>query len=253
MGPNNQMSDSVVEIDLVELFYLFRQKLKFIILFAILGGLIAGACTYYLIPPKYEATSKIYIVSASNDSVVNLTDLQIGTNLTADYKELMLSRPVLESAIKNLKLDLTVGQLRAMLKIENPSGTRILQLSTTSTDPKQAQEIANEMANLAVVWLPEVMETNKPNIAEPAIVPDAKCSPSYSKNTAIGAIGLAVLYFGICVVRYLMDDTVRSGEEMERYFGITPLAVVPENKQIKDYAEAEESGKRVFSEKRKRG
>lgn len=253
MNPNQRQTTEEVEIDLVEILYLFRQKLKYIILAAILGGLLVGAYTYFLVAPKYEAKAKIYIVSASNDSVVNLSDLQIGTNLTADYKELMVSRPVMESVIKNLELDITVEQLREMIKVGNPSGTRILSLSATSTDPKQAQQIANEMANLAVVWLPEVMETNEPNIVEPAIVPQTRCSPSYSKNTILGAICLAILYFGICVVRYLMDDTVRTAEDMERYFEITPLAAIPENPSIQDLAWDEKTGKRGPNGKRKQG
>ena len=244
MNPNQRQATEEIEIDLVEIFYLLRQKLKYVALAFVLGGVIVGAYTYFLVPPKYEATAKIYIVSASNDSVVNLSDLQIGTNLTADYKELMASRPVMESVRKNLNLDLTVNQLRDMIDIKNPSGTRILSLSATSTDPEQAQEIANEMANLAVVWLPKIMETNEPNIAEPAVVPEEKCSPSYLKNTLIGAICLAILYFGACVVRYLMDDTIRTSEEMERFFGISPLTVIPENVAIRDAAESDGGDKR---------
>ena len=76
------------EIDLLELFYLFRQKLLWILAALVIGGLGVGAFTYFFITPTYEATAKLYIVSASNDSVVNLSDLQIGTSLTADYQEL---------------------------------------------------------------------------------------------------------------------------------------------------------------------
>ena len=107
-----------MEIDLRELFYLFRQKLLIIIAAFVVGGMLAGAATYFLIKPTYKASSLLYVVSASNNSVVNLADLQIGTNLTADYEELLLSRPMMESVIKNLKLEsVSVNGLRGMLNI----------------------------------------------------------------------------------------------------------------------------------------
>ena len=244
---NNQkvvMNDTEDEIDLLELWYLFLDKLKFIILFAVIGCLIAGSFTYFLIAPKYQATARLYIVSASNDSLVNLTDLQIGTNLTSDYKVLVLARPVLESVIKNLGLeDTTPDDLKKMININNPSSTRILEITATTTDPKLSKDIANEMAKVSRIWLPEVMETATPNIAEDAVTPERKSSPSLKKNALIGGVALAALYFGICVVVYLMNDTVRSAEEFEKYFGIVPLASVPEDDSV-DYGDSDSKRKK---------
>lgn len=228
---NETLVNEESEIDLVELFYLFRQKLLWILAALVIGGLGVGAFTYFFITPTYEATAKLYIVSASNDSVVNLSDLQIGTSLTADYQELVLSRPMMMSVIQNLDLeDTSVEDLRKMLTIRNPSGTRILEITATSTDPNQAERIANEMARLAVTWLPETMESNEPNISEEAIVPEKKAAPSYTKNTVIGAVVCAVLCYGFFVVRYLMDDSIRTSDELEKYFGLAPLTSIPEEK-----------------------
>lgn len=226
-------NDTEITIDLAELFYLFRRKLLVIIAMAVIGGLCAGLFTRFFIVPRYQATAKLYIVSASNDSVVNLADLQIGTNLTADYNQLVLSRPMLESVIEELHLaELTPSSLEKMLKITNPSGTRILEITATSTDPQQAKDIANEMAKLAVSWLPSVMESNEPNIVEEAILPTTRSSPSYVKNTALGALALSVIYFGICVVKYIFNDTIVTPDQMERSFGALPLSSIPEDPSL---------------------
>ena len=231
-----QVIEGDLEINLYDLFYLFRQKLTGIVAATVLGGLLMGLFTFFFIAPKYEATAKLYIVSASNDSVVNLTDLQIGASLTADYEELVLSRPMLESVIHNLDLDVeSVGELESMITISNPGDTRILNITATSEDPKEAEQIANEMARLAVDWLPAIMESNTPNIAEEAVVPEKKASPSYLLNTLIGAVAFMALYFGLEVLKFVHDDTVRSAEEFERYFGIVPLAAIPE--EIMPYEE----------------
>ena len=87
-----QRPEAEDEIDLVELFYLLWGHAWQIALCLLVGAGIAFGVTKFLITPKYEATSSIYVVSASNNSVVNLTDLQIGAQLTADYQELQPER-----------------------------------------------------------------------------------------------------------------------------------------------------------------
>ncbi len=215
-------------IDLVELFYVLWGHVWQILLCLVLGAAVAFGYTRFLGTPLYKAASSIYIVSASNNSVVNLTDLQIGAQLTADYRELMYSRPLLEDVIKNLDLELTVSELSKMIQITNTSDTRILKITATSSDPNQAADIANELVKQACIYLPQIMETEEPNLVERAIPPKVKSSPSYSKNIILGGLLGAVLCCGVLVVRYLLDDTFKSPDDISRYFGVQPLAVIPE-------------------------
>lgn len=228
----NVMTDTAEEFDLLEILLLFRQKLKYIILFAVLGGALAGCYSRFFITPTYMATAKIYMVSASRDSVVNLSDLQLGSNLASDYKELILSRPMLESVVQNLNLSVSPAALRRSMSIVNTESSRILSIRAVSPNPQLSANIANEFAHQAVSWLPEVMDTNAPNIAEEAIPPTSKYAPNNTRNAMLGAVVCAVAYFAFCVIRYLLDDTIKSAEDMERYFGIMPLASIPEEAEI---------------------
>ena len=90
------------EIDLLDLMFQLLDKLHYLIFFFLLGALVFNAYAYFRIAPTYQSTAKMYIVSASDDSVVDLTDLNIGTSLTADYEELMLSYPVLVQVIEKM-------------------------------------------------------------------------------------------------------------------------------------------------------
>ena len=256
MDRENVIHTEEMEIDLRELLHLLRQKILIILTALLVGGILTSVATYFFIKPTYKASSLLYVVSASNNSVVNLADLQIGTNLTADYEELLLSRPVMESVLRNLKLRETtsVKELREMLSITNKSGTRILEISATTGDPKLSADIANEVAELATTWLPAVMECNEPHVAEEAVAPTHRAGPSYVRNTVIGALVLALLVYGVYVVRYLYDDSIRTEEDMEKYFGLMPLAVIPEEN---DTAPEEESARgdgkrRQVREKRKK-
>ena len=112
--------------------------------------LLAILFTKEFVTPMFEATSKIYIIATSKDSVVDLSDLQIGTNLTSDYIELMYNRPMLEEAIEDLKLDMEPNDLAKLIRVTNPANTRQLNITVASPDPNQAMKISNEIAAQAI-------------------------------------------------------------------------------------------------------
>ena len=222
--------DREVEIDLLDLFYYYRSKSILIIAAFVVGAVIAGCVTHFLIVPKYTATSTMYMVSSSSGSVVDLSDLNIGESLSQDYVELIKTRPILEETIDDLNLDYNYEELLGMLDLSVVANTRIIKIGVTSEDPVEAKNIANDIANKAEKQLPKLMDAPKPNIAEYAIVPQHKSSPSLTKNTMIGALLLMLLVMAVLTVTYLMDDTVKTAEDVEKYFGFMPLTVIPEGK-----------------------
>lgn len=232
--------DSTTEIDLVEVFYLLWGNILKILACVVAGAVLAFGFTFFFVTPKYQASASIYIVSASNDSIVNLTDLQIGAQLTADYQELMLSRPLLQDVIRNLGLNTTYKGLARQISITNTSDTRILKITVTDTDPQLAADIANELVKQACIYLPKIMETESPNLVEDAVVPSQKSSPSYSRNTVLGALLGAVLCCGVLLVRYLMNDTFVTPDDIAKYFGTQPLATIPEGNFPGEYRRKKE-------------
>lgn len=252
-----QNQNEETEIDLLELFYYLKAKIVWLIAAFAVGAVIAGLITYFLITPKYQATSKVYMVSASSDSIVNLTDLNLGTSLSDDYVELLKVRPIFEEIIEELHLDYTYDELLDMTTIGAINKTRLLAITIESTDPAEARDIANALANKAVSYVPEVMETATPNIAELAITPKHKSSPSLPKNTIIGALLALILVGGVLVVRFIMDDTFKSAEDVEKVFGVMPLTVIPEGNlegiDDKDEEEIRKQKKKERKQKQKEG
>lgn len=223
------INDDAVEIDLVELFYYLRHKLVWLILAVILGGMTAGVISYYLVTPKYEATAKVYMVSASSDSLINLSDLNLGTSLSADYEEMLRIRPVYEKILEELELDYTYEDFMKLIDISTVGNTRVLQIAVETKDPEESKNIANLLAENAENYLPDLMETSEPNVAEYAILPEEPNSPNIMMNTVIGAIAALVLLCGSFTVKFVMDDTFKSADDIERIFGVMPLTVIPES------------------------
>ena len=120
--------DEDIEIDLRQLFFEFKRKLVFIILAGVICAGMTGAFTKLVLDPVYTSTSMMYILTKET-MLTSLSDLQIGSQLTEDYSELIMSRTVMESVIDDLGLDLMAEELEEKLTIENPADTRILDIS----------------------------------------------------------------------------------------------------------------------------
>ena len=247
---NQENMNDEMEIDLLDLAYMLLDHWHYLLVCLLAGALVFNIYAFFGIAPTYQSTSNLYVVSASDDSVVNLSDLNLGTSLTADYEELMLSYPVLNRVIDQLKLDMDYEELRGLYTLNNPTDTRVLQITATTTDPQLSMDLAEAMAEVAVSYLPETMSTLAPNIAQHAKLPEYKAAPSYSKYTMMGGLLGLVLCCGVLVVRYLMDDTIHTAEDMEKYFGAAPLTTIPDSAQVKDMEEGYYKNKKKGKKKR---
>lgn len=213
-------------IDLRELFYVLLDHLVLIIVCLLLGALLGFGISKYVITPQYTATSSLYI-GTSSDSVVDLSSLQISTQLTSDYQELVTSPTLLEEVIGDLGLDMTYGELENMISIDNPSDTRILNISVTTSDPQLSADISNQLASQAKIDLPLIMNSEEPYQFEKARVPSSPSSPSVSKWTMIGGLLGAVGCMGILIVIYLWNDTYVTAQDIQKEFNVQPLTAVP--------------------------
>lgn len=222
---NNKMQEDT--IDLGKLFFAMKKKIWLILLVGLLGACGAAGYTKFFVNPTYTSTSSMLVLTKET-TLTSLADLQLGSQLTKDYTVLITSRPVLEEVIENLQLEMNYKNLRESITIENPTDTRILNLSVVQQDPKMAKAIVDELATVSSRYIGDKMEVVPPKIIEEGELPIYKTSPSMSKNVMLGFLLGAVLVAGIVVVLELLDDTIQSEEDIEQYLGIPTLAIVPE-------------------------
>lgn len=227
MEKNRYEENDEIEIDLLELFYELKKKLWLIILAALIGGGIFGLFSKIILVPKYTSTTMMYVLSKET-TLTSLADLQIGSQLTKDYKVMITSRPVLQQVIDELGLEYDYQELEEKLVIDNPVDTRILALSIEDPDPLLAADIVNTVAKCSSEYIGEIMEMIPPKIVEEGEAAIEPTSPHVKRNTVIGA---AVGIFLVCAfvsVRLIMNDTVKTEEDVEKYLKLSVLASVPE-------------------------
>lgn len=215
-----------IELDLIDILYLIKARLWIILLSGILLASLVGLVSKFLSAPSYSSTTKLYILTKST-SITSLADIQMGTQLTQDYMVLVKSRPVVTKVIENLELDMTYEQMSGLISVSNPSDTRILEIRAAYPDAFVAKEIVDEFAVVAIDRIAKIMDTEKPTIVEEGYVAPYASNPGTMKNTILGGLLGAFAAAGIIIVLYLMDDTIKSSEDIEKYLGISTLGLIP--------------------------
>lgn len=223
-----QMKNDEIEIDLVEIFHILIRKIWAIISCIIVGAVIAGGFTQFFITPQYRATSMIYILGKTT-SISSAIDLQLSQQLTVDFEILAKSRPVVQGVIDELGLDMTYEEFIEPIVVENPTDSSILKMIVENPDPVVAKDIANALADATANRVSEVMVTDKPSTVEEAVVPKKPVSPSLMKNSALGGIAGGVLAVAVIIVLFLMDDTIKTEDDVKKYLGLNTIASIPED------------------------
>lgn len=220
------MADAETEIDLIELFHFLFEKIRWILLAAVVAAVVAGIYTFYFQTPMFEATSKLYVAN-SRDSAINLSDLQVGTFLTKDYQEVFSTWEVHEMVSENLGLEYTYREMQDMLSISNPKDTRILYITIRSPRATEAATLANEYASVAKTFIYDTMSTEEPKILSVALIPARPYSPNKSRTVMLGFVLGGLLMAGVFVARFLLDDKIKTPDDIMKYTGLVTLTVVP--------------------------
>lgn len=237
--------EEATEIDLIELAFELLMHWKMIALSMTLVGAISFVISTFLMTPMYESTSELYVLTKST-SITSLADIQTGTSLTNDYMVVVKGRPVLEQVIKNLNLEENYRQLSRHMTLENPTNSRILQITVQDPDAKRAKLIADEIATVSSAFISEKMDQDPPTIIQNGYADGQPVTPNIPKNVILGALLGAVAAMGIIIVSYLLNDTIMSTEDIEKKLGLNVLGTLPLEDSEDDYVSDKKQKKKLF-------
>lgn len=223
-------TEEELEIDLREIFFALWKKMWMIVLALMIGGSLAALYSKVILTPQYSSTTMMYILSKET-TLTSLADLQMGSQLTKDYKVMVTSRPVLQEVISTLGLDSTYQELKKRLVIDNPSDTRILSISIEDPDPVRAKAIVDTMAAVASKYVGDIMEMTPPKVIEEGDIATEKSSPSVKKNALLGGVVAAFIVCAMIVLQVILNDTIRTEEDVEKYLQLSVLAAIPEREE----------------------
>ncbi|BCK45836.1 YveK family protein [Streptococcus suis] len=228
---NNQESNTI-EIDVLSLLKTIWRKKFFILVTAVLGAGLAFVYSSFLVTPQYDSTTRIYVVSQNVEAGAGLTnqELQAGTYLVKDYKEIILSQDVLTQVATELNLN---ENLKEKVSVSIPVDTRIVSISVRDADPNEAARIANSLRNFAAQKIVEVTKVSDVTTLEEAVPAEEPTTPNTKRNIILGLLAGGILATGLVLVMEVLDDRVKRPQDIEEVMGLTLLGVVPDSKKLK--------------------
>lgn len=224
-----------IEIDLLDLFHYLMKKVWIIVAVCILFGAVGAVFTMKVMDEEYTAETRMYILNQSLSSSLgslSYSDFQISDKMMQDYLVLIQGRNVTQEVIDILGLDMTREHLSSLVTVQALESSRVLQIKVTDTDPQRAADIANCIREVAGRQIKSIMDVDAVNLVYEAEVPTAKSGPSVTKNTILAAMVGFILCFGVFVVIYLLDDTIRTEEDVSRHMGLNVLGVIPVSNEM---------------------
>ncbi|AYF95078.1 capsular polysaccharide biosynthesis protein CpsC [Streptococcus gwangjuensis] len=226
---------NTMEIDVLHLLKILWKRKILIAMVAIVVGALAFAYSAFIVKPEFTSTTRIYVVNRNQGDKPGLTnqDLQAGSYLVKDYREIILSQDVLEKVTSNLKLDLSPKDLANKVKVTVPVDTRIVSISVNDRVPEEASRIANSLREVAaekIISITRVSDVTTLEEARPAIAPS---SPNIRRNTIIGLLGGTVFMVIAVLIVELVDTRVKRPEDIEDVMQIALLGVVPNLEKLK--------------------
>lgn len=225
-------------IDLLELARALWKKTLAIALVAVLIGAAAFGYTAFRITPTYEATAALYVNNSSfslgqTSFSISAADLNTSNSLVSVYLYILKSRTTLEDVIRESGLSYTPDELSKMISAKGVSSTSAFEVTVTSTNPAEAELIANTIAKILPDRISEIVDGTSVRIVDYAVIPSHRAGPNLMKNTLIGILAGAVLCAAVVVVRFLLDDRskamIQSADDLRAFYpDIMLLASIPD-------------------------
>ncbi|HFI0812672.1 TPA: YveK family protein [Streptococcus suis] len=231
---NNQEANTI-EIDVLSLLRTIWRKKFLILLTAILTTGLAFAYSAFLATPQYDSTTRLYVVNQSSDNGAGITnqDLQAGSFLVKDYKEIILSQDVLKIVITTLGITDDIDDIKEKITVNIPVDTRILSITVRDSDPNQAATIANTLRDEAAKKIIEVTKVSDVTTLEAALPAEKPSTPQTKRNLVLGFVAGAFLATALVLVLEVLDDRVKRPQDIEEGLGMTLLGVVPQAEKLK--------------------
>lgn len=227
-----------IELDLFQVVNILWQKALIIILAATIFGAASFAGTFFFISPKYKATTSMYVNNSSfsfgaTSFSITSSELSASNTLVSTYIYILESRTTLEEVISEAGLSYTYEDLEKMIDARAVSDTAAFDVTVESENPVEAELVANTIAKILPDRIAEIVDGSSVRIVDYAIIPAHRSSPSYIKNTLIGALIGGILCSAVVLVVFVTSEKrnvdIRSVDDLkDMYPDIPVLALIPD-------------------------
>lgn len=225
--------DERIELDLRALFSAMMKKAWLIVICAFLLGALSLGYTALFVTPQYQASVIMYVnnsttTSENNNNYISAADLATAQRLVLTYVNIIKSDTVLSKVAKEAGLNMSPAKIRSMMTSASIDETELFQVVITSPNADLSARIANAIAEVAPDAISEILDGSSAKIVDYAKVPNGRSSPSFTKNTILGALVGALLAVGLIIIQMLMDVRIKSEDDLAKISQVPVLGSIPD-------------------------
>ena len=222
------------EIDLKELFNIFWSKKLEIFLVIFIFMIIGAVYSIGLKMPLYSSSTSLVLAMADtnekkkdSEEAITATDITLNSKLVSTYSELIKSKKVLRQVVSNLQIDENVDSLKNKIKVSSVQDTEVIKITVTHANPTYAAKIANEITKVFSKEVNELYKINNVYIVDEAEVQNSPSNINHIKDIVLFAMIGLVISSAYVFVLNMLDNTIKSSEDIENQFNIPVLVTIP--------------------------
>ncbi|WP_342388784.1 YveK family protein [Salinicoccus bachuensis] len=197
---------------------IIKKNVASIITSMLLVGILAALITYFVMTPKYEAETQMLVSSPGDAVVVDFENIETNLQLIHTYRDIMLSKTILEDVITNLELEETVKELSKQVSVTNQDQSQVLSIRVVDESAEEAVAISNEIAQVFQERIVEIMYVDNLSIYAPASIgPDMEpVSPQPLLNIALGLFAGLMLGLILAFARDHFDKSIKNEGDVRK-------------------------------------
>lgn len=218
-------NDEEIEINLGELFQLLKKNIKMIILSMLVGTLLLGVLTVFVINKKYESTSRLFLKPDVSEGIADYSQINSNNLMVNNYVEMLKGNNIQSQVAKDLKIE--PEQVNQYLTISNETNTQIISITAKTNDAKLSKDIVDTTVDTFTQIARETLNVNNITVVDEAKIATDPVSPSLKLNLLIGAFIGAFVSIGYLFIKFMLDTHIHNKEEAEKYLGIPMLGSIP--------------------------
>lgn len=217
-------------MSLKEIMDILKKRSIFIIVFMLISFIVAMILTFFIIEPKYEASTQILInQSQSSQEELTSTDLQSSRDLINTYSVIITSPSILETVIEKTNYEGTISELRSKIDVTSEEESQVATITVNESNPQIAVSLANNLSETFKNEIPNIMDVNNVSVLSEAKFENSNSpvSPQPIINLVISLLIGLIVGVGLALLKEVLDKSIKDEQDLERELGLPILGIVP--------------------------
>ena len=225
------MNEGFIKIE--DIINIIIKRWKMILLVTLITTIFSAIVSFFIISPKYEASTKVFIGKQENnqgqEQSYDSNDVQMYQKLLKTYAEIIQTNDLIERAINSNNLNLKSENILNSLTVAPRADTQILEINYTSKDRALARDVVNSVTNEFIRSSKELIPNGNVKIIESVKVPENPVSPNKKMNIGIAFLLGLMISIGLSFLLEFVDNTFKTREQMEEILGLPVLGAIPDS------------------------